>query len=98
MSKNSLSSRWLDINNIIFRKTLPGQNFFISDIRYINNFINTKPFETFSKPGLLQIEDDEVDEESYLVPSLLTEPLSIDDIARPYDLVRQISIEKYCNT
>ena len=82
----------------MLQKPLSGQNCSISDIRHISNFINTKPFETFSKPGLPQIEDDEVDEESYLVPSLLTEPLSIDDIARPYDLVRRISIEKYCNT
>ena len=34
-----------------------------------------------------QLEDDDGDEESYLVPSLLTDQLDIDDAVRPYDLV-----------
>ena len=34
-----------------------------------------------------QLEDEEAEEESYLVPSLLTEQLTIDDAVRPYDLV-----------
>ena len=34
-----------------------------------------------------QLEDEEAEEESYLVPSLLTDQLNIDDAVRPYDLV-----------
>ena len=34
-----------------------------------------------------QLDDEESEEESYLVPSLLTDQLSIDDAVRPYDLV-----------
>ena len=34
-----------------------------------------------------QLEDEEDEEESYLVPSLLTDQLTIDDAVRPYDLV-----------
>ena len=34
-----------------------------------------------------QLDDEESEEESSLVPSLLTDQLSIDDAVRPYDLV-----------
>ena len=34
-----------------------------------------------------QLEEEEGEEESYLVPSLLTDQLAIDDAVRPYDLV-----------
>ena len=42
----------------------------------------------FSLPSNhVQLEDEEGEEESYLVPSLLTDQLTIDDAVRPYDLV-----------
>ena len=34
-----------------------------------------------------QLDEEEYEEESYLVPSLLTDQLTIDDAVRPYDLV-----------